>query len=241
MASLLLRAGAMALTLSACLDARIDKPSVQGTGAPDDGAVVVDPVPPAAASVMYALTATGDGTPETLFANADAVNVVVDSVNAEGDYYFDVTALVTPPGEATDIEYLSNDGPDCRHFHVGAFGHIDRVDPVFDSNGARCDHAVSGDVSTGLALQLKFDASSESIVQRDADGNRTYRLRVARVGNDLTSDGANTQLFYVEPPPPPVCGDGIVEDGEQCDDGNLTDGDGCSCECVNENPNGVPH
>ena len=31
--------------------------------------------------------------------------------------------------------------------------------------------------------------------------------------------------------PPPVCGDGIVGDGEACDDGNLEDGDGCTPSC----------
>ena len=28
-----------------------------------------------------------------------------------------------------------------------------------------------------------------------------------------------------------VCGDGHLDDGEQCDDGNRTNGDGCSSEC----------
>jgi cysteine-rich repeat protein len=32
-------------------------------------------------------------------------------------------------------------------------------------------------------------------------------------------------------PPPPVCGDGIREAGEQCDDGNLVDLDGCDSTC----------
>ena len=31
---------------------------------------------------------------------------------------------------------------------------------------------------------------------------------------------------------PSICGNGSVEPGEQCDDGNLTDGDGCSSICV---------
>jgi len=31
--------------------------------------------------------------------------------------------------------------------------------------------------------------------------------------------------------PPPVCGDGIRETGEQCDDGNLVDLDGCDSTC----------
>ena len=29
-----------------------------------------------------------------------------------------------------------------------------------------------------------------------------------------------------------VCGNGVVEDGEQCDDGNTTDGDGCQADCT---------
>jgi cysteine-rich repeat protein len=37
-------------------------------------------------------------------------------------------------------------------------------------------------------------------------------------------------------PPPPVCGNGVMEAGEQCDDGNSLDGDGCSASCTNEPP-----
>ena len=29
----------------------------------------------------------------------------------------------------------------------------------------------------------------------------------------------------------PVCGDGILDPGEECDDGNTNDGDGCSSDC----------
>jgi cysteine-rich repeat protein len=38
------------------------------------------------------------------------------------------------------------------------------------------------------------------------------------------------------PPPPPVCGNGKLEPGEECDDGNLSNGDGCSCTCTVEPP-----
>lgn len=37
-------------------------------------------------------------------------------------------------------------------------------------------------------------------------------------------------------PPPPVCGDGNLDEGEQCDDGNVTNGDGCSSTCQIEPP-----
>jgi cysteine-rich repeat protein len=35
------------------------------------------------------------------------------------------------------------------------------------------------------------------------------------------------------PPPDPVCGDGVLQtsNGEECDDGNTADGDGCSSRC----------
>jgi cysteine-rich repeat protein len=33
-----------------------------------------------------------------------------------------------------------------------------------------------------------------------------------------------------------VCGDGIVDPPETCDDGNVADGDGCSAECRTECP-----
>ncbi|MEO8177696.1 MAG: DUF4215 domain-containing protein [Deltaproteobacteria bacterium] len=39
-------------------------------------------------------------------------------------------------------------------------------------------------------------------------------------------------LMLVEAPPPPSCGDGALNDDEQCDDGNKTAGDGCSANCL---------
>ena len=39
----------------------------------------------------------------------------------------------------------------------------------------------------------------------------------------------------------PVCGNGVVENTEECDDGNTADGDGCSANCTVEEPeNDVP-
>jgi len=37
-------------------------------------------------------------------------------------------------------------------------------------------------------------------------------------------------------PPPPICGNGIKEGNEQCDDGNGVNGDGCAAGCMNEGP-----
>ena len=32
----------------------------------------------------------------------------------------------------------------------------------------------------------------------------------------------------------PMCGDGILDPGEECDDGNLVDGDDCNATCIDE-------
>ena len=37
----------------------------------------------------------------------------------------------------------------------------------------------------------------------------------------------------------PVCGDNVIDSSEECDDGNITDGDGCSATCAVESTAGV--
>jgi cysteine-rich repeat protein len=44
---------------------------------------------------------------------------------------------------------------------------------------------------------------------------------------DASADGS-------QEPGPPVCGNGVVESGEDCDDGNTKSSDGCSATCRNE-------
>ena len=54
-----------------------------------------------------------------------------------------------------------------------------------------------------------------------------YAIKVERYGNNATTP------YYVlkYKVSPPGCGDGIVQTGEQCDDGNTLNGDGCSSTC----------
>lgn len=49
------------------------------------------------------------------------------------------------------------------------------------------------------------------------------------------NDGVNCTNTCI---PPPVCGNGVVEAGEQCDDGNVTNGDGCDENCQIETVDG---
>ncbi len=48
---------------------------------------------------------------------------------------------------------------------------------------------------------------------------------------DPTGIGTCVENCGDGPPAEPVCGNGSLEAGEQCDDGNTTSGDGCSATC----------
>lgn len=45
---------------------------------------------------------------------------------------------------------------------------------------------------------------------------------------------ARASAQFVTQPPAPVCGNGRVDPGENCDDANVVSGDGCSATCVSE-------
>jgi fibro-slime domain-containing protein len=48
---------------------------------------------------------------------------------------------------------------------------------------------------------------------------------------DYTCAAVGQSCVYTPPPPPAHCGNGKIETGELCDDGNLQGGDGCSSSC----------
>ena len=99
-------------------------------------------------------------------------------------------------------------------------------------------HAGNPDVSCpeqGLTNQQCWDQYGVALagavapcVQVDGDDCAAARARAAALG--IT--GLHFPLDV--PPPPAVCGNGVVESGETCDDGNTSDGDCCSSSCAPE-------
>ncbi len=76
-----------------------------------------------------------------------------------------------------------------------------------------------------------------------AGGEVTVRFELATDGG-LTFGGWTLDDVCIVGIPtggmPPACGDGTVDPGEECDDNNTTDGDGCSSTCQNEGGPGTP-
>jgi cysteine-rich repeat protein len=83
-----------------------------------------------------------------------------------------------------------------------------------DDDGDDCDHDDDGDCDGG-------DDGDDGDCDHDDDGD-------CDDGDDHDDcDGGTTE---------PVCGNGVKEGTEACDDGNVTAGDGCSATCTVEEP-----
>ena len=69
-----------------------------------------------------------------------------------------------------------------------------------------------------------------------ADSTIPYYAQVFPVDANGVVNGDPSPIITIDPLQPalPVCGDGIVAGGEQCDDGNSFNGDGCSAVCTIE-------
>lgn len=102
----------------------------------------------------------------------------------------------------------------------------------YDENGNFVDLFINDGSATGSAdddlnwpIGMFFDETGFLYIS-NFDDNRI--LRFAGIGNnDSLPNFCRTDCSE------PICGDGIVDDafGEACDDGNLTDGDGCDASC----------
>jgi cysteine-rich repeat protein len=145
---------------------------------------------------------------------------------AKGDYYFQVT---DPSGKTV----LSSDDIKCRKIRVSEDGVIVKAYP-----GPMCQHATgtdSDDASLGaLTVQLAPFADTPN-------PGGVYKVWVTPVHDydgKFVHSKSKTDNFKVAPnappPPPATCGNGHVDSGEQCDDGNTMNGDGCSAGCTTE-------
>ncbi|MFK8016014.1 MAG: thrombospondin type 3 repeat-containing protein [Gammaproteobacteria bacterium] len=153
--------------------------------------------------------------------------------------------VVIPP-EAQTLQFnwgLGTVGTSCPDQDDGVRVLIDGQ-PVWSSNddGICTAQALCTLASIDLAALGVNDGAAHSV---RIEGTSS----VVPAGDDLTNIFLDQIRIFVEaddaePPVPSqcreiVCGDDEQFGGEQCDDGNLTDGDGCSSTCEVEQPDFV--
>ena len=96
-----------------------------------------------------------------------------------------------------------------------------------------------GRLATDMALELISDQSIESVRPADAevhggDQGRWPEDAAALSDESLPDQGSEIATDMMRPPEPrvPRCGDGIQDENEKCDDGNLMPGDACDSVCT---------
>jgi cysteine-rich repeat protein len=103
-------------------------------------------------------------------------------------------------------------------------------------------------VEGGVCGELDCDDSDAAIhpgaeeqcngLDDDCDGSFMTNESINSTGTEVCNDGQDTDCDGLadgyDPDCTPVCGNAIVEEDEECDDGNIIDGDGCAANCTIE-------
>lgn len=88
-----------------------------------------------------------------------------------------------------------------------------------------------GQAQASLAQSLRADCSDADFAQIYGRSATAWLADIAKRADCLAGAGYVQSAVLC---PAPVCGNGIQESGEQCDDGNTISGDGCHSDCTLE-------
>src|SRR5262249_51290885 len=106
-------------------------------------------------------------------------------------------------------------------FHALATITVTATTPVTGGNGSFFTRARSGDNDFGACQQPAGTPCATG------GGQGSGVLNFPPTDTSSTSSTTTTTLPF-------ICGNGIIDPGEQCDDGNTVSGDGCSNVCTIE-------
>jgi len=97
----------------------------------------------------------------------------------------------------------------------------------------------NGGLAAPTLAELDGDPDLEILINTARSGVLAYDLPGTADAHVLWKTGRGNDL-HNGAGPIPVCGDGIREAEEECDDGNTISGDGCSSTCQSETPSDIP-
>lgn len=153
---------------------------------------------------------TGTATP---LAGCDGGVGAVTTIG-DRDYY---SIQVTVAGSSLRAETTDVNGAGCP-------SGTDTVIRLYNTSGTE----LGSDDDDGNSACSLIDPTTDGFAQNLGVG--TYYVAVEEYSNDSTTPPYLLKLSLVTP----GCGDHITQVGEECDDGNNVDGDGCSSTCTLE-------
>ncbi|MDQ3298235.1 MAG: DUF4215 domain-containing protein [Myxococcota bacterium] len=180
---------------------------------------------------------------------------------AAGDYYFQVTDpsgkdLLSSDHISCRRIRVSADGVIVEAYAGTTYirtGNTWTASACSHATGVDADHAALGAITVQLfpyddtpnnggvykvwVTPVDKYAGDDDFVPTSASDQVNGEYWAKGVAHGFEPKFSKTDNFKVgpdAPPPPPSCGDGDVDAGEQCDDGNTMNGDGCSAGCTHE-------
>lgn len=183
-------------------------------------------------------------------ATADLNNVTVAFNHADGDGGGIFVASATagganPMNTIIDENTADGSGPDCG----GADLDSDGYNLIGDTTGCTIVGTTTGNLTNqdaGLSTALGLNDDGTGVTSPTRNHALLPDSNAIDSGDDATC--ASTDQRGVSRPIPstgdcdmgafeaPECGNGVISVPEQCDDGNLTDDDGCESNCTATNP-----
>jgi len=151
----------------------------------------------------------------------------------------DIKVLIPGTPDISIIKDDADNGDDTQTIDKGDkpkftitvknIGDVDLKDvTVSDTKEPNCNKTI-GDLAVGEQKSYTCTGTSRD----DAYVNVAHVVGTPTDGQDPVKDDDDTTIV-IRTPQGPICGNGIKEATEQCDDGNVENGDGCSAQCTTE-------
>jgi cysteine-rich repeat protein len=148
--------------------------------------------------------------------------------------------LVQDPGKMSDPQYVCTEDDDGGvHTNSGVGNH---AYALMVDGGAYNGYTITG-IGLTKAAKIEYRALAQYLTPA-SDYRDNYDALLQSCADLIGSSGISAadcdevgkalDAVEMSSPSPCACGDGVLDPGEECDDGNKDDGDGCSAECQAE-------
>ncbi len=147
-------------------------------------------------------------------------------VDASGPFLppFVLSGRITPAGDQDYIEVTVPAHADLKiETFAPALGQCS-ADTVIDFVAANCTTILDNDDDSGTNACSLLNSTVDAALRNVAPG--TYYVKIIDFGSNNAIDAYKLQVSFNA-----LCGDGLVQGTETCDDGNLVAGDGCAVNC----------
>lgn len=104
---------------------------------------------------------------------------------------------------------------------------IEEIDAIIADRGVTECSSSTGEIESGSTFDASTNTGASTSTEASAEGSSTSSSSGETSSESSSPESSSTG------PAVPVCGDGVVEGDETCDDGNAVSGDGCQ-ECAGD-------